>query len=107
MTTEEDRERAAKEAAQMHRTWRIQVNAKYRQRCREYYRDRVIWEYSMIRVAVGISGVVWLKNLSTKQIIRLANPRNLESQNDYREVVEEERAVHQRLPGPTRNWQPP
>ena len=26
MATEEDRERAAREAAQMHRTWRIQVN---------------------------------------------------------------------------------
>ena len=49
MIIEEDRERAAKEAAQMHKTWRIQVNAEHKQKCREDYRDRVAWEFSMIK----------------------------------------------------------
>lgn len=62
----------------MHITWKIQVHTEYKQRCRDWYRDRVGWEFAMVRKAMGIKGVVWPKGLVQEgEVTKLANPRNL------------------------------
>lgn len=93
MVDEESRERAALEAAQMQRTWKIQIHSGFKQKCQNYYRDRVGWEFSMVHEAASIEGVIWPKEIPMDEIIQLANPRNLETLDDYREIVEKERKL--------------
>ena len=91
MKIEKTRKRIAKKIAQMHKIWRIQINNEYRQICRKYYKIRIAWEFNMIKKTASIHDVVWLKNLSIKQIVKLSNSKNLSVLNDYRKVVEKKR----------------
>ena len=50
----------------------------------------------MVKEAVGINDVVWPKNMPVREIVRLANSRNLSILKNYREIIEEEKKLFKR-----------
>jgi hypothetical protein len=88
MFTTQDRRNATKIIAREHLQWKIQVHTQYKEQCRRYVRQRILWEIQLMKEALQVSNIIWSIDMSNEN--RLSLLRNVEIFADCRALIEVE-----------------
>jgi hypothetical protein len=88
LDTPEKRLHQAQEAAKIHYLWKIQAHQEYQAACRAYIKDRIAWEYQLLKQTVNIHEMVWRTTYDKQKILRVTHATKIISSVDVRDSIE-------------------
>ncbi len=94
LITSDLRLQKTQECVKKHYLWKIQKHLFYQSKCTQYIRDRVEWEYNLVRktLEMKISRITWSTNYSKEKVLRLISIDRINFSENIRDLVETEKS---------------
>ena len=96
MLKKKHRTKTAKDAARRHVTWKIQVHTTYKDDCRRYVKQKMLWEFNLVQETLKTSEITWSKNLEQSEILVLTNSSTISIMKNYRLSVKMKKILKSR-----------
>jgi hypothetical protein len=88
MFTTQNRVNATKIMTKKHLQWKIQVHTQYKEQCRRYVKQRILWEIQLMKKALEVSNIIWSIDMSNEN--RLSLLRNVKISTNCKALIEVE-----------------